>query len=82
MAGRGFHSAAVELEKEGGVNRMNVAEFIQRQREADPVAAIGFFMDIYCLLDEYEGERCSTLRDKIRAQLEVNNKNGKTNQHD
>lgn len=51
---------------------MTVNEFLQRQRAQNPVAAVGFLMDLLTLLDEYGEERCSVLSGKIRARLNDN----------
>jgi len=50
---------------------MKVKEFIERQKEANPVAAIGFLMDLLALLDEFGGEKCSVLAGEIRGQTGI-----------
>lgn len=47
---------------------MTVKEFLERQKEANPVAALGFLMDLLTLLDEFDQDKCCTLAGKIRAQ--------------
>jgi len=54
---------------------MTVKEFLQRQKEASPVAALGFLMDLTTLLDEFRDEKCSVLLGKIRAQIRENAEN-------
>lgn len=47
---------------------MTVKEFLEKQRAANPVAALGFLMDLLTLLDEFGEEKCSVVAGKIRAQ--------------
>ena len=48
-----------------------IKEFLERQKEANPVAALAFLMDLLTLLDELGDEKCSVLAGKIRAQIEL-----------